>query len=472
MSKTNHETKVGGEIKWAINSNAVLDLTANTDFAQANADVAVNNITRFSVLFPERRQFFLENASLFSPGLNGTGGSMHIYPFFSRTIGLDHAMPVAIHGGARFVSRSPRQNSGALVIQQAGNDSSPLTHFAVARYARNFSAQARVGGLVSMKAVARNGAESSRTNTAATLDGFFRFDKNNALSVMAIRSSGSRSQKEGVAAYLQYLFTTNAIQAWYTQSIITKNYQNDMGFVSRHDVITTSPGFVTNLRGKWLPFKRWVRAVQPDVAAEFYHQASTGKLIESTIAIYPVWFLLHSGGFFGYSLTPTYQYLTDVFTPLGVTISPGVYRYNRSTFYFSSDPSNKISYSLVYDIGGYFDGGLVSTTGSLTLSPIPHILVKLSLSNNAFNTIGLEEHSAEVRLYTMEGRFAINPRLQMNGLLQHNTQNKTTSFYARLSWEYRPLSYLFFVFNNKETGTDERSLERDAILKLSYLKQF
>ena len=105
------ENKAGGDIKWAINTNTVLDLTANTDFAQADADLQVNNITRFSVFFPEKRQFFLENASLFSPVIqtapDGSGGCMHIQPFFSRTIGLDTlGNPIPIVAGGRFVNRS------------------------------------------------------------------------------------------------------------------------------------------------------------------------------------------------------------------------------------------------------------------------------------------------------------------------------------------------------------------------------
>jgi hypothetical protein len=85
--------KAGGDLKWAIDPNSVLDLTVNTDFAQADVDQQVNNVTRFSVFFPEKRQFFLENASLFGVGVSqsadGSGGQMHIQPFFSRSIGLD-----------------------------------------------------------------------------------------------------------------------------------------------------------------------------------------------------------------------------------------------------------------------------------------------------------------------------------------------------------------------------------------------
>lgn len=82
VSKLN-EPKIGGDIKWAINPNAVLDLTINTDFAQADVDRAVNNLERFNIFFPERRQFFLENS-----GIWAGGGNFQVRPFFSRTIGF------------------------------------------------------------------------------------------------------------------------------------------------------------------------------------------------------------------------------------------------------------------------------------------------------------------------------------------------------------------------------------------------
>ena len=86
----------------------MLDLTANTDFAQADMDKEVINLTRSNVFYPENRQFFLENASLFSVGQNN-----FIQPFFSRSIGLsDSANPLTIKGGLRLVHQDSRQSMG------------------------------------------------------------------------------------------------------------------------------------------------------------------------------------------------------------------------------------------------------------------------------------------------------------------------------------------------------------------------
>jgi hypothetical protein len=233
LNNTNNQTnklkqKIGGDIKWAISSNAILDATINTDFAQADADIAVNNITRFSVLFPERRQFFLENASLFSPGLNGTRGSMYVFPFFTRTIGLNNGIPIPIEGGARFVNRSLKENFGAMVIRQGESEGSPLTNFAVARYSKNISKQNRIGAMFTMKSSAGNTVNSSYNNLTGSIDGFFRFDRVNSLNAMLIHSSNSKGGNHGFAGYAQYLYTTNAVQAYWTESIVTKNYQNEM----------------------------------------------------------------------------------------------------------------------------------------------------------------------------------------------------------------------------------------------------
>ncbi|MEM6700472.1 MAG: DUF5916 domain-containing protein, partial [Bacteroidota bacterium] len=112
--------KIGGEVKWAITPNAVLDATINTDFAQADVDQQVQNLSRVSVLFPERRQFFLENANIFS-----TSSATFIQPFFSRRIGLDDdGSPIPLDGGLRFTSQTSKQTSGILAMRQRATENS------------------------------------------------------------------------------------------------------------------------------------------------------------------------------------------------------------------------------------------------------------------------------------------------------------------------------------------------------------
>ncbi len=463
---------VGGDIKWAINPNNILDLTFNTDFAQADADRQVNNVTRFSVFFPERRQFFLENASLFGAGVGPSedlsGGTMRIQPFFSRRIGLDDAgNPIPLDAGGRYVYRSLKRNFGALIMRQRKNDITPGTNFFVGRYSENIGRQSRLGGLLTVK------NNDNGTNVVAALDGFFRLGESHSVNSMLIRSSNNKGGKDGFAGYAQYYYTSNQFKIWWTQTLVTKDFDPALGFVSRSDVVGTTPGIFWYYRGNKLPFKKWIRAFEPGLMTEFYHQASTGKLVERQININPIWFNFQDGGYFGYLVNPTFQRLTEPFAPLGIVISEGKYNYVRHQFYYSSDPSKIIGLSASVEFGTYFNGHLNSGSFSLRFSPIPHFSLTGQLNRNHFKKVGDNLETITADLWSITGRLALNPRLQLIGFYQLNSINDAGNYNIRLSWEYQPLSYVYVVFNHR--GFDNAALKRQTedhtIVKLSYLRQ-
>ncbi|HEX4850901.1 MAG TPA: DUF5916 domain-containing protein [Puia sp.] len=465
--------KIGGDIKWAINPNNILDLTVNTDFAQADADLQVNNVTQFSVFFPEKRQFFLENASLFSPGvqqnIDGSGGIMNIQPFFSRTIGLDSAgNPIPIVAGGRFVSRSARQNFGAIVMRQAQNSTTPATNFLVGRYSNNFGEQNRIGGLVSLK------NNSAGTNTEATVDGFFRISRAQSVNTLFTYTNTTNSKEQGFAGIAQYYNSTNNYKIWYTQSIVTKNFDPEMGFVSRKDVVGTTPGMFWYYRGKLLPFKKILRALEPGFLPEFYWQASTGKFIERSLYFYPVWFNFQNGSYLGYGVVPVYKMLTDSFAPLNVSIAPGKYNYVYQNIIFSTDPSKFISVNGDVKWGGYFNGKLVTADLKMQFAPIPQISVLGEINRNQFTKVGVKQESTTIDLYIVQCRLALNPRIQLTGFYQKNALDNSQSYYVRFSWEYKPLSYIYFIYNHGYTYDPLHSVKQSedhVVAKISYLKQ-
>ncbi len=467
--------KFGGEIKWAINSNSVLDLTFNTDFAQADADRQVNNVSRFSVFFPERRQFFLENASLFgvgiAPAFDMSGGSMRIQPFFSRQIGLDAGgNPIPIDAGARFVHRSLKSNYGGMFIRQRAFGNQPITNFFVSRFSQNFGKQNRIGGLFTAKDNVLN------TNFLGTIDGFFRVKEVHSLNWMLTASYDTKGNTKGMAGSAQYVYATNQWKIWWTQSIVTKNFNPEIGFVSRKDVIGTTPGIFWFNRGKWIPFKKVFRSYEPSLLTEFYHQASTGKLIERSIGLSPFWFMLQSGGFIGHIYSPYYQNLTEAFYPLGVKINTGNYNYGRHAIYLGSDGSKKLSLTWLGEYGKYFDGKLNTTNFNLQFAPIPHISVVGRFNRNHFIDVGESKTNKTVDLWSIESRFALNPRIQLIAFYQRNLDVNANNYNIRLSWEYQPLSFIYIVFNKREfqsvTQPKLQSQEDHVIAKISYLRQF
>jgi hypothetical protein len=470
------DTKVGGDLKWAINSNAVLDLTANTDFAQADADIQVNNITRLSVFFPEKRQFFLENASLFGVGVgptpDGAGGSMRYQPFFSRSIGLDtNGSPIPIIGGGRFVYRSSKLNFGAIAIRQGSNNSLPGTNFFVGRASENFGEQNRIGGLVSIK------NQPGGSNIETTADGFFRLGESNSVNAIFTHSYTTNTGNQGFGGIVQYYNTTNHYKIWWTESVISKNFDPQMGFVSRKDVIGTTPGMNYYYRGKLLPFKNVLLAFEPGFLPELYYTASTGKFAEMDLPVWPIWLNFKSGAFFGYNITPVRQHLTEAFQPLGVTIAPGDYSYLEQIIYFTTDPSKIINLFGSYQTGTYFNGRLNSGDYKLQFAPIPYISLTGEYNRNHFEGVGEQKTTTSVNLYILMARFALNPRLQLTALYQKNSLNNADNYNIRLSWEFLPLSYVYIIYNRGVNSVINNMVvqtqaEDHIIAKISYLQQF
>lgn len=464
--------RYGGDVKWAITPHSILDLTFNTDFAQADADRQVNNVTRFSVFFPERRQFFLENASLFgtgvAPGEDLSGGSMRIQPFFSRRIGLDNTgNPIPIDAGGRFVYRSSRTNLGAMLMRQQANAGTPATNFFIGRFSQNLGRLNRMGALVTAK------QNSGGHNIVSTVDGFFRLSESHQLNMMLSHSGSNRTNGQGFAGFAQYYYVSNQWKFWWTQSFVTKNYNPETGFVSRTDVIATTPGVFWYYRGRHLPFPKLIRAFEPGAWMEMYHQASTGQLTERTLSFNPVWFNFQQGGYLGYIINHNFQQLTETFSPLGVDILPGKYRYFTHQVYYSTDPSRKISGGVDYNFGAYYNGKLRTANLRLQLSPSPHFSLLTQYNVNQFEEVGTPVTSKTVSLYSFSGRLALNPRIQLIGFYQRNSENNLGNYNIRFSWEYEPLSYIYIVFNHRgfDNTQNKRQTEDHSIIKLSYLKQ-
>src|SRR5450432_221124 len=469
----NTHVKVGGDLKWAVKPNSILDLTVNTDFAQADVDQQVNNVTRFSVFFPEKRQFFLENASLFGVSVQQapdlSGGQMRIQPFNSRTIGLDSiGNPIPIIGGTRYVHRSDKLNYGAIVMRQGNSGGYPYTNFFVGRLSDNFGQLNRVGLMSTIKNDARG---SSVENT---IDGFFRMGESHSLNTILTHSYSTTTRQSGFAGTAQYFYSTNQMKVWWTESIVTKDFNPEMGFVSRTDVIATTPGIFYFYRGNRLPIKKYLLAFEPSFSPEMYLQASTGKLIEATYATFPIWLNFKSGAYLGYGFIPTYQYLTAPFQPLGVPIAAGEYRYTQQQIWVGTNPSKMLNLQFVYTWGPYFNGRLNSGDWKLQFAPIPNISLTGEYNQNKFFGVGEDKTYTTVNLFVLQGRFALNPRLQLTGFYQKNSDNSSQNYYIRFSWEYQPLSFVYLIFNHQEFNPagSKAVLDDNAIVKINFLKQF
>ena len=457
---------VGLDLKWAAAPNTVLDLTYNMDFAQAEVDRQVVNLERFSVFFPERRTFFLESAGLFDTGLDV------ISPFYSRRIGLDdEGLPVPVTAGARLTHRTTRSSAGALLVRQEGVGPVDGSAFAVGRYVRNFGARGRLGGLVSTRHDQGLPAGASALNTVAAADWFFRPTTNLATRGMVSRSFTQGSGGDGWAAHAW--IGNNAPWGYigWLQEYVGPQWEPRSGFVFANDVVVTSPAFNLDLRPAWLP--RWARAYRPGATVFLFNRASTGDLFSGSVSIRPLVLVLENGGAVGISFRPEWQEFDRAFQPIpGIRVPAADYRFTRWTLSAAHDPSAGVTGSAQYTTGPFYDGSLDKIEGSAKAALSPHVVGFVSWEMNRFHDVGGSDGTTH--LLMPEIRLALSPRFELSGIWQYNTAVEASSLNVRLAWEFRPLSFLYVVYNDNASldgALEPFPARRQLIVKGTWLWQ-
>jgi hypothetical protein len=448
-----------------------LDLTVNTDFAQTDVDRQVLNLSRFSVFFPERRPFFLENASLFAVGRGSA-----LQPFFSRRVGLDaDGAPIPIHAGARVTSRSGAGQAGALLVHQGGAGGVEHSTIGVGRYTRNVAAGSRIGGLVAMRYDRAADTTGSAFNLTGAVDTYLRFSSSTYLQGMVSASSHDRPEGDGAAGYVWMASRGPRGYVGWVQEYVGRSYLPASGLVRRQDYLWTSPAAWLDLRPSWRP--SFVRGFEPGTYVGVYHRPSDWRFLEAEWNIYPVYIRFHNDATIRASVWLHWQDHDVEFRPLpGVVIAPGRYSYQRAAFSVSTAPSSRVTANADLVTGPFFDGRLTAFTLSGSVVPSPHAGLFFTWTLNALRHVGLDDSDLNAWILAPEVRLALNPRVKLHAFYQYNSIHDVGAWNARFSWEFRPLSYLYLVYNDRQPGSDALPgagpAERQVILKATWLRQF
>jgi hypothetical protein len=441
----------GVDAKYSITQNMTADLTYNTDFAQVEADEQQVNLTRFSLFFPEKRDFFLENAGLFTFGNNtfaaGASAATSDLPllFYSRRIGLQNNREVPIWGGGRLTGRMGRYSLGAVNMQTREEPAAlaQTTNFSVVRVKRDILRRSSIGVL----ATARSKAQTlPGSNQAYGVDGTFAFFNN-----LTFATYLAKTQSEGIDAgdmsyrtQMEYGGDRYGVQV--ERLSIDKNFNPEVGFLRRNDM-RKNYGL---LRFSPRP-KRSKRVRKYSSIGQFtYINDSAGRL-STRISDGEAAIEFQNSDRFSVGVNDDYELLLRPFTIVpGARVPPGGYDFTTGRIGYNMGQQRKVSGNVLFEKGSFYNGHRTAITlnrSRLNLSPQVSLEPSVSV-----NWIELPTGSFTQTLAGSRITYTMTPLLFASALVQYNSSTQTVSTNARLRWEYRPGSELFVVYNEERNS--------------------
>jgi hypothetical protein len=487
---------VGLDAKLAVTQNVTADFTVNTDFAQVEADEQQVNLTRFSLFFPEKREFFLENQGTFAfggvaIGNVNTAASDAPMLFYSRRIGLDGTRVVPLEVGGRTTGRIGPFSLGAINIQTGDVDDPDgpagpqaalrSTNFTVVRVKRDLFRKSSVGLILTNRNVGRSGAGTNRAYGVDAQFGFFDNLNVNAYwartdtalggsgQVVATDAAPAVRERDNASYRLQLDYPGDRYGVQAERIAIGDNFNPEMGFVRRDNMVRD-----------FALFRFSPRPARAGTVRKYHYQGSmeyienTSGQLESREQAAEFAIEFQSGDRLGAAVSRQFEFLPSPF-PIGrtVTLNPGAYTFDSYRFGYNIGRQRRLSANLQADIGTFYSGR--KTTLQVAQGRLP-ITSQLAVEPTySFNRVSLVEGRFTTHLLGSRVTYTMTPLMFVSALMQYNSEFNSVSTNARLRWEYQPGSELFVVYN-EERNTLTRSFpalnNRAFIVKVNRLFRF
>jgi hypothetical protein len=434
----------GGDVKYGVTRGLTADFTYNTDFAQVEVDEQQVNLTRFSLFFPEKREFFLENQGIFSFGGISPTTAVTEAPilFYSRQIGLNGTSVVPIRAGGRVTGRAGPFSVGVLDIETKDVPSllTPASNFSVVRIKRGVLRRSSVGALFTGRSVTRAGIGSNQTYG---VDGTFAFYQNLAINTYWARTetTGRRGDDTSYRGQLNYTGDRYGVQA--EQLGIGANFNPEVGFVRRTDIQKSFGLF------RFSPRPHAARRVR-----RYFYQGSLSYIqdgggrrqlrdIETEAAIE-----YQNSDRLAFDYSEIFENIPVPFAIApAVTVPIGGYEYRNAKLSFLFGQHRRLSGTAALERGTLYGGektaasvssGRINVTAQLSVEPTIS-LNHVSLPGGTFNT----------NLVGTRITYGATPLMFVSALVQYNSSTHSIGSNVRLRWEYQPGSELFVVYNDQ-----------------------
>ena len=437
-SKLSSNLDFGADLKYSITPSLTLDLTYNTDFAQAEVDKQQVNLDRFNLFYPEKRAFFLENAGQFTVGSPG-----EIDLFFSRRIGIsDNGSIVPILGGGRISGKVGNTNIGVLsMVTDYVKEVATKNNYSVARINHNFKNSRSSLGLAY---IARDALEVDYLsgldyNRVYALDGIWGIGKKAKVSGFISKSStpGISENDHAFKFSANYDWNSWNILAQYSQ--VGTGFEPEVGYLERASF--KKPGYLifktirVSEDSKLLEYR-------PHISGRYYFDFEGN--IETTYTHIDVHWAWKNGFEFHTGYNVRKEWVSELFSISNLNISPGEYNNSEAQIVFWTNKNKDISFSTRSYIGGYFGGFKISNNTSLNYRSGDKFSSLLALN---LNNIKIGEEKLNALISSLRLTYSFSPRLFIQSLIQYNNVSNLLSVNARFGLLNDANTGLFVVFN-------------------------
>jgi uncharacterized protein DUF5916 len=452
--------KVGGDAKIALASALTLDLTANTDFAQVEADQQVINLTRFPLFFPEKRPFFLESGGIFD-----FGQEERTLVFYSRRIGLGPdgaAVPIA--AGARLTGRLGRERVGLLATRTGGAERATDL---VARLKHDVLDQGWIGAILTRQSTPGDSGPRLAGGLDATLP-FVLQGQNLVLGAFAAETRQRRGAqgRSGWRVYLDY--PNDAMDHFVGLARIAPEFDPPLGFVLEDDNTRFTGHFDFFPR----PHRMGIRRLHFQALEWETIWRLDGTPSHASYSIVPLGAEFDNGDVLDLFLRREEDDPAQPFELFpGDTIAAGRYGWYRTELQFSSSAGRPVGFDLTASAGRFYTGRNARLEPTVTVRFAPHAILQLEGSVDA---IRLPGRRIDARAGRLRFDYAASPRLGATLFLQEDNESRHLTVNARAHWIIRPGSDAYLVYNSAwptglRAGIPWRQPNRGTLIgKLSY----
>ena len=455
----------GVDAKWGVTRNLTADFTYNTDFAQVEVDEQQVNLTRFSLFFPEKREFFLEARGIFdfgaAPNVLGTGGGANggrlqgppgtragsdvPLVFFSRRIGLQEGRTVPIVGGGRLTGKVGNLSIGAINMQtdDAPDANALATNFTVVRVKQDILRRSRIGAIFTRRSVSldRNG-----DNAVYGADASFAFYDNVTFNGYYARTRTHGREGDDASYQGQFTYDADLFGVQVDHLLVGENFNPEVGFMRRLDFRRSFVAAHYRPRPAIEAIRQFTFGGSLDYiengARDLETRAVRGQFVTE----------LENSDRFTVDVMRNYELLVEPFeVHRDVAIPIGGYEFQDVFVSYLMGQQRSVSGTAFVQQGAFFGGDLTGfgyRQGRIGVTP------KMSIEPTVqINRINLPQGRFTATVATTRATYTFTSRMFLSALVQYNSAIDQMGTNVRFRWEYSPGSELFVVYNDQRDTT-------------------